>query len=112
MVNNNNEYIACFYGTYNDLYISLFEPNNNYNLTFTKKIEGEGGIFFKALASLDEKQKAMVCVFKGGFKLKCFGYDIITDELTLIVNESFSINNCGQQPYSFLMEYFYETKII
>ena len=52
----------------------------------------------------------MVCVFKGGFKLECYGYDINENNVTSITNENFNINNCGQQPYSFISEYFYETE--
>ena len=108
MRNNSNEYIACAYGTYNILYVSVFDPNDNY--THISTISNNlGGQYFKSSVIPDEMERTLFCTFKPGetVNLKCLTYDI--KENILILKEENICSGCGHQPWSLIIEYFYET---
>jgi hypothetical protein len=107
MVNNNQEYIACIYGNYNYLCVSVFDKNNNHQKISTVT-DTMGGQYFKSAVLLNEMTKSMICGRKAGTNLQCLYYDITTNTLTPVDN--ISISGCQNQPTSIILEYFSETQ--
>ena len=101
--------IACITGNYDNLFINIFDPYNNFNhlVDFrSQKYEFAGGHYFKLVVIQDERQKAIVCSFTGEY-LYCLKYDISINSF-----QNFKAvigNNCLDYKISLIIEYFYET---
>ena len=103
--NESYEYITCNCGVWENLYILIFDPNDNYKHISTK-IMNIGGQYIKSVA-LPDGEKILICAFNSGSSLKCFSYDIITNSTTSTTTLN---TNCGSKPINLIMEYFYETQ--
>ena len=108
MINSNNDYITCVYGEYNHIYVSVLDPNNNYNLVNSNDIE-IGGQYIKSAVLPPEKKQLFICAYSMGKEyLNCLSYNIEDNSLS---SEPQQLpNNCGGQPISLTIEYFYETE--
>ena len=108
MSNSSIDYIACAYGEYQHIYVSVFDPNDNYNLVYStdKALYSQ---FVKATVLLPERNNLLICSYaQGNGNLNCFYYNIGDNSLS---SDPLQLENtCGGQPISLTIEYFYETE--
>ena len=109
MNNDNKDYITCVYGIYGKIYISVFDPNDNYkHINIIEK--GVGGQYIKSETFPPDNKKMLICTYISNdqIPMKCLNYDIETFSLNETIEEIPSI--CGYQPHCLNIYYFYETE--
>ena len=107
MINNNQDYIACFFGKEGLSVIAIFNINDYqiYKYKTTNDIKGQ---YYKSAIFPDKMEQGLFCLYSASSGISCLKYDITENEIT-VKNTSF-INGCSTSSTSLFVEYFYETE--
>lgn len=105
-----NKVIFCFYGEWNGLYYTVFETTNFEAIgNHSGIISNIGGILFRTSVNSTSREN-VVCCTQHFSELRCYGYNIKTNEFIGPGNINDQQNgNCEQVQIDIQLEYFPET---
>ena len=108
MLDNNQEKIACFYGSSSYFVCTIYDQNYQ-TLTQTHYDIYLDPHFFKSAILQNDKKRAIICGYNPGESLNCFNFDISKTGFTNR-REIVKSGKCRSSPTSLIVEYFYETE--